>query len=158
MPRGDRTGPAGFGPMSGRAAGYCGGFPVPGYMNPQPGRRGAGFGRGRGWGRGWGRGLGRGRMYGMPGRAVWMQSYHPGWAVPPYQPGAAYPYRVFQGVPPYGTPYPEYSPEYEAEVSTEQEVLFLKEQASLLKEELEAVQERLEQFGKQETGDVDKDN
>ncbi len=55
-------------------------------------------------------------------------------------------------------PYPEYSPEYEAEVSTEQEVLFLKEQASLLKEELEAVQERLEQFGKQETGDVDKDN
>jgi len=34
MPRGDGTGPAGMGPMTGRAAGYCAGFPVPGYMNP----------------------------------------------------------------------------------------------------------------------------
>ena len=34
MPRGDRTGPAGLGPMTGRAAGFCAGYPVPGYMNP----------------------------------------------------------------------------------------------------------------------------
>ena len=34
MPGGDRTGPAGMGPMTGRAAGYCAGYPVPGYMNP----------------------------------------------------------------------------------------------------------------------------
>jgi len=34
MPRGDGTGPMGMGPMTGRAAGYCAGFPVPGYMNP----------------------------------------------------------------------------------------------------------------------------
>ncbi len=42
-------------PMSGRGAGYCAGFSVPGYMNPPPGRgRGMGFGRGRGGGRhGW---------------------------------------------------------------------------------------------------------
>lgn len=49
MPGGDGTGPAGMGPMTGRAAGYCAGYPVPGYMNPVFGR---GFGgRGGGWGR-----------------------------------------------------------------------------------------------------------
>jgi len=53
MPRGDGTGPAGMGPMTGRAAGYCAGYPVPGYMNPAPG-----YGFGRGLGRGFGRGLG----------------------------------------------------------------------------------------------------
>ena len=34
MPAGDGTGPLGFGPMTGRAAGYCAGYPVPGFMNP----------------------------------------------------------------------------------------------------------------------------
>ena len=66
MPRGDRTGPTGFGPMTGRAAGYCAGFGVPGYTNPIP----AGFGaRGRRrWpGRGPGRGMGR---FFWPGGAV----------------------------------------------------------------------------------------
>ena len=38
MPRGDGTGPGGMGPMTGRAAGYCAGYSVPGYMNPVPGR------------------------------------------------------------------------------------------------------------------------
>ena len=38
MPAGDGTGPLGWGPMTGRAAGYCAGFPVPGFMNPMPGR------------------------------------------------------------------------------------------------------------------------
>ena len=33
MPGGDGTGPWGFGPMTGRAAGFCAGFPVPGFMN-----------------------------------------------------------------------------------------------------------------------------
>jgi len=51
MPLGDRTGPAGLGPMTGRGAGYCAGYSVPGYMNPVPGR-GGGFGRS--WGRGFG--------------------------------------------------------------------------------------------------------
>jgi len=37
MPRGDRTGPAGMGPMTGRAAGYCAGYGVPGYLNPAAG-------------------------------------------------------------------------------------------------------------------------
>lgn len=53
MPRGDGTGPAGMGPMTGRAAGYCAGYPVPGYMNPIGGRGYWGWGRGRGGGRGW---------------------------------------------------------------------------------------------------------
>jgi hypothetical protein len=35
--------------MTGRAAGYCAGYSVPGYMNPR-------LGYGRGWGRGYGRG------------------------------------------------------------------------------------------------------
>jgi|SRR6056297_3047677 len=69
MPAGDRTGPVGYGPMSGRAAGFCAGYGAPGYTNP-----GFGFGRGRGWGRGggfgfrggFGRGFGRGFGFGRP--------------------------------------------------------------------------------------------
>ena len=48
MPRGDGTGPAGEGPMTGRGAGYCAGYDAPGYGPPIPGR-----GFGGGWGRGW---------------------------------------------------------------------------------------------------------
>mgnify|MGYP000607279975 CR=1 FL=1 len=47
MPKGDRTGPTGQGPMTGRGMGYCASFSVPGFMNP-------------GFGKGLGRGLGRG--------------------------------------------------------------------------------------------------
>ena len=43
MPRGDGTGPMGMGPMTGRGAGFCAGFAVPGYANPI----GYGFGFGR---------------------------------------------------------------------------------------------------------------
>ncbi len=55
MPGGDRTGPLGMGPRTGRAAGYCAGFGAPGYANPIGGR---GFSRGGrgffgGGGRGW---------------------------------------------------------------------------------------------------------
>ena len=57
MPGGDGTGPMGMGPMTGRAAGYCAGNSVPGYMTPGPGR---GFGMGGGRGRRFGRGLGLG--------------------------------------------------------------------------------------------------
>jgi len=91
MPFGDGTGPAGMGPMTGRAAGFCAGYPVPGYMNPAAGRAGfygagmpavgpygagygmpyggrvnpwlrGSFGRGFGRGRSWGRGRGGGRF------------------------------------------------------------------------------------------------
>jgi len=56
MPRGDGTGPMGQGPMTGRGAGYCAGYPVPGYANSWGGRMGMAWGRGRGGGRGYGRG------------------------------------------------------------------------------------------------------
>ena len=52
MPRGDRTGPEGMGPMTGRGAGFCAGYEAPGYLNPMAGsglgRRGRAGGR-RGW-------------------------------------------------------------------------------------------------------------
>lgn len=53
MPKGDKTGPAGQGPKTGRAAGYCAGYDVPGYLNPGFGM-GRGSGRGFGWRRFWG--------------------------------------------------------------------------------------------------------
>ncbi len=61
MPGGDRTGPLGAGPRTGRAAGYCTGNRVPGFANPV--RRGFGGGAGFGFGnRGFsGGGFGRGR-------------------------------------------------------------------------------------------------
>lgn len=75
MPRGDKTGPQGAGPRTGRAAGYCAGYSVPGYMNPAPG-----YGYGRGWGRGRGRGFGRGWGRGRfvyPAPAVVQPAYPP---------------------------------------------------------------------------------
>ena len=59
MPRGDRTGPAGMGSLTGRGLGYCAGFDSPGYMRTP----GLGRGLGLGWGPGWGRGRGRGRYW-----------------------------------------------------------------------------------------------
>jgi len=44
MPQGDRTGPNGQGPMTGRGRGFCSGFNAPGFVNSGFGR---GFGRGR---------------------------------------------------------------------------------------------------------------
>lgn len=46
MPGGDRTGPMGMGPMTGRAAGFCAGYGISGYTNPIAGRRFLGRGRG----------------------------------------------------------------------------------------------------------------
>jgi len=48
MPFGDRTGPAGLGPRTGRGAGFCGGFGVPGSENRAGGFGFVGRGR-RGW-------------------------------------------------------------------------------------------------------------
>ena len=71
MPGGDRTGPMGAGPMTGRGAGFCAGYNVPGFANPVGGR-GLGFGRGRGgFGRGFGRGWGRGAGWGAGGGYGW---------------------------------------------------------------------------------------
>ena len=120
MPAGDGTGPAGMGPMTGRAAGYCAGYSVPGYTNPG-GRRGA-YGYGRGW---YGRGAGRG----------WRNRYYatgdPGWGRAQYAPGAwtagAYP--------------------YDEQPDAEEEMQLLKEQAEELKRQLKVVEKRIDSLG-----------
>lgn len=70
MPGGDRTGPMGQGPMTGRGMGYCSG-------NVQPGYAVSGFGCGLGR-----RGRGRGfrNMYYMTGQPGWRRYTAP--AVP----------------------------------------------------------------------------
>ncbi len=104
-----------MGPMTGRAAGFCAGYGVPGYANPIPGR---GLGLGRGWaagGRGW-----RHWYYatGLPGwaRAGWA----PAWGAPPAAFGA-----------------------YPVAPSREQETEWLKAQAEALKRQLDAVSQRI---------------
>jgi hypothetical protein len=64
MPQGDRTGPQGQGPQTGRSQGKCspkGRIPAP----QGQGGMGAARGQGRGSGRGSGRGKGRGRSSGQ---------------------------------------------------------------------------------------------
>ncbi len=91
MPRGDRTGPAGMGPMTGRGAGYCAGFDRPGYANPAVGGFGGrGFWGGGGGGRGW--------------RNMYYATGLPGWARAGYPPVA-----------PLGYGYPAPAPIDEAE-------------------------------------------
>lgn len=61
MPHGDRKGPMGDGPKTGRSMGYCSGSDSPGYMTRVPADENRNIGRGanRGVGRGIGRGVGR---------------------------------------------------------------------------------------------------
>ena len=130
MPRGDRTGPRGQGPMTGRAAGYCAGYPVPGFANPTQGLGRGGFGRGwrrgrgRGSGRGWGRGFGRG----------W-------WTYPPQyqQPSPQLMYPPVPSQSPYA--YPPVYPAVAQPQTPEQEVAALEN----YKKELEAERADLEQ-------------
>jgi hypothetical protein len=75
MPRGERTGPMGFGPVTGRGAGYCGGAGVPGSLSAARGRGG-----GRGW-RHWA------HATGLPGWARAGMGV-PGWGAAPFPPMA----------------------------------------------------------------------
>ena len=83
MPFGDRTGPQGQGPMTGRGAGDCAGANAPGFT-AAPGH---GFGRGRGSsGAGFARGFGRGAGFGR-GRGSWGQGgVFPAYPAQPYTP------------------------------------------------------------------------
>ena len=124
MPRGDRTGPAGMGPMTGRAAGYCAGYSAPGYMNPVPG-----YGFGRGWGREFGRGVGfRGiRGWGSYGRAPY--------GAPSYVYGA-----------PYQVPSAYYAPPYGVSPNPEQEMDALKGQAEYFEDAIEGIKKRIQEL------------
>jgi hypothetical protein len=126
MPAGDGTGPMGMGPMTGRGAGYCAGFGVPGYANAVPGR-----GFGMGWGGGWGRGWRWRHWYYATGRPGWARfGYAPAWGAPPAW-----------GPPPAGA----YGP-YAAPPTREQETESLKAQAEWLKEQLDAISRRIEEL------------
>ncbi len=134
MPRGDGTGPAGAGSRTGRAAGYCAGYDMPGYMNPVPGR--AFGGPGRGWGfYGYGRGRGGGR----------------GWRNRYYATGMPLWQRAAYGYPAYGGAYP-----YPPEPTVDEEKEMLREEAETLKRELEDIQERISVLEKDQGQDKDK--
>jgi hypothetical protein len=61
MPRGDRTGPNGMGPTTGRAAGFCAGYDAAGWVSaPELRGRGRRIGRGFAHGRGFAGGQGFG--------------------------------------------------------------------------------------------------
>ena len=138
MPGGDRSGPAGEGPKTGRAAGYCSGYDAPGYMNPIPGR---GFGRGFGWGGGF-RGAGRGGVPWGGGRGrAWGGGRGPGWGGGF---GPARGYGRFGSAPPW---YPE---PYAAPITKEQEIEELKAQAAYFKDALEEIEKRVNELSASE--------
>ncbi len=146
MPAGDGTGPMGMGPMTGRAAGFCAGYNMPGYANPIPGR-GLGWGFGRGfWGWG-GRGGGRGWRHwyyatGLPGWA--RLGYGPAWGMPPYTAYGA-PYAPTGGVPPYAA----YGAPYAPTMTREQEIEMLKEQARYFQDALDDITKRIEELAQE---------
>jgi len=128
MPGGDGTGPGGMGPMTGRAAGFCAGYSIPGYANPVGGR-----GMGMGWGRG--RGLGRGFGWGRPGYGL--PAY--GAAVNPYAYGGAVNPQVYGGAP------------FAPGLTAQQELDGLKGQAEFLEDSLDGIKKRIEELESQKT-------
>lgn len=131
MPGGDRTGPLGAGPRTGRVAGFCAGFGMPGFANPMGGR---GYGRGGGMGYAFefGGGYGRGWRHrflatGMPGRG----RGRGGWFGPDYG----------------------YPAEYAASPYHENEKAALKEEAEYLRSALDDINRRLDEIQVKKEGD-----
>lgn len=118
MPRRDRTGPEGMGPMTGRRMGPCAGYDAPSI----------GFGFGRGARRGFGRGRAAGRRWSQGPGAGWGYGPGAGWG---HGPGADWDYGPGAG------------PADPAE-SRGQEMSWLKSQAAGLEEALERINERLQ--------------
>ena len=119
MPAGDRTGPAGMGPMTGRRAGYCGGYGAPGFANPAGGGvPAAGFGRGGGF---------RGRGFGGGGRG-WRHWFH-ATGLPRWMRGN-------------DTPTPEQKPDPQAEKQA------LRSQVEALEAEMDFIKRRLGEIEK----------
>lgn len=117
MPGGDRTGPLGYGPMTGRGAGFCAGYGVPGYINPV-------FGRGRGFGGGgFGRGRGWRNMYYATGQPFWGQGYpaNPAWT------GYA-------------------GPAYNSEFTPEREMEMLKTQSDFFQKQIDVLNDRIREL------------
>lgn len=126
MPWGDRTGPWGLGPRTGRGLGYCSGYSVPGNANPGNFGGGRWGGMGRGWGRGRGFGRGRGMGFGR-GWAHYQYSYPvaPVPATSAVAPGA-----------------------YGAFGSKEDEAAYLEDMKKSIEQELDEIKERLKELSK----------
>jgi len=130
MPRGDGRGPVGYGPMTGRGLGYCAGFQVPGFANVWTGGGRAMGGHRRGFR----------NMYYATGLPGWARSgYSPGW-----QEDMSPPARSFaqQASDPTGQRY-----DFEGEKDR------LKQQAQVLKQQLDHINSRLEVLEEAEDGE-----
>jgi len=108
--------------MTGRGFGYCAGYNRPGYTNPAPGR---GVGFGGGW---FGRGRGRRNWYRATGLPGWQRAKmgYPAWGGWGYYPSA-------------------YSP---APPIAKQEKEMIQGEMSVLKEQMKALEDRLEELKK----------
>ncbi len=100
--------------MTGRGAGFCAGYPVPGFMNPAWGRGGGGWG--------WGRGSGRRHRHGYYATGL------PGWQ------------RSFVGWPGFETPFPG---AFGPAMTKEQELSALKSQAKYFEQALDDLRNRI---------------
>ena len=133
MPAGDRTGPTGMGPRTGRGMGYCGGYDAPGWSHWGPGRRLYDAPPAYVGGRGRGIRGGRWGGYGGGGRG-WRHWYHatglPRWAR--------------WGPPPAW----EYAAPWEPS-SREQEIEMLRDEAEWLKDQLGAIHERMDDLSQE---------
>ena len=116
MPRGNRTGPQGLGPRTGRELGYCGGYSTPGYTK----------GPGMGWGRSYGGGRGWGRGGWSRGRRLYPE---------PYSQDLDRPRDPIMAVSPWSTA-----------LKPEEEVKYLEEILSGLKREIEIIDTRLDEL------------
>jgi hypothetical protein len=128
MPGGDRTGPLGSGPMTGRGAGLCAGYPMPGYLNRVSGRGWFGVGRG-----GFPRGGGRGRTFGGGRGWLWRSGFY--------------------GYPPDAPAFPPYAPGYPSTYSqptAEEEKEILQDELAALEEEIKAIKTRMSELEKPE--------
>jgi hypothetical protein len=110
--------------MTGRAAGFCAGYPMPGYMNPVGGR---GY---------WGRGRGGGR-----GHRNWFYATGlPGWA------------RSGYGLPTWGgyvNPYAYSVAPSAPNLTAQQELDGLKGQAEYLEDSLDGIKKRIQELESQ---------
>lgn len=129
MTHGDRTGPMGQGPKTGRAMGYCSGSDSPGYMTGAP--AGAGRGTGRGSGRGMSRDAGRGASRGFWCRRI------PGF-------GRSGRFAARGEYPGYYYPAP-------AQTRVESDVDFLENRIKSLRQELDSLTENLKKLRSQES-------
>ena len=128
MPRFNGTGPRGEGPMTGGGFGNCGSAGT--FRRPYGGRDssnwGPGYGRGFGRGRSSGRRRGFGRGFGPwcgRGRGYgWERSYRPA-----YGPADASPYAT----------------------GPEDELSMLRDEANAIKDDLDAINRRIEELGKE---------